>query len=162
LGGEILTGPYAPYSANIVVIATELQVRINAAKATFTTPVVDVWYGDQDRIGTTPTVCIEPSDKTRELSGAPNMTENNFEIYILVYHNKVQDNQITRKEVDQLAFEIEKLLHQDLQLATAGVPRLIHGYVTRNESGYVWKNGTLYRTARLTYRGKNKTSLPVS
>jgi hypothetical protein len=157
-----MTGPYSPYSANIVLIAEEIAARIDAAKATFTTPVLDVWYGDQDRIRTTPTVCIEPSDKTRDLAGAPSMTENTFEIFILVYHNKIQDNQTTRKEVDQLAFEIEFLLHQDLQLATAGVPRLIHGFVMRNESGYVWKNGTLYRTARLTYRGKNKTSLPVS
>src|SRR5258706_13727237 len=144
-----MTGPYSVYSANIVVIAAEIEARIEAAKATFTIPVLDVWYGDQDRIRTTPTVCVEPSDKTRELTGSPNMTENNFEVFILVYHNKLQDNQLTRKEVDQLAFEIEHLLHQDLQLATGGVPRLIHGFVMRNESGYVWKNGTLYRTARL-------------
>jgi hypothetical protein len=153
-----MTGPYSTYSANMVLIAEAIFDVIDAAKATFTTPVEDVFYGDQDRIRTTPTICVEPSDKTRSLTGAPNMTENQFEVFILVYHNKVQDNQLTRKEVDQLAYEIEFLLHQDLQLGGL----LIHGFVDRSESGYVYKSGTLYRTARMTFRGKNKTSLPVS
>lgn len=157
-----MTGPYSVYSSNMVPIAEAIEAKIVASMGTFSTPVQAVFYGDQDRIAVTPTVCVEPSDKTRELSGAPNMTENTFEIFILVYHNKVQDNQLTRKEVDQVAYEIEQLLHQDLQLKVAGVPKLIHGFVMRNESGYVFKGGTLYRTARLTYRGKNKTSLPVS
>lgn len=157
-----MTGPYASYSANIVPLVEEIQARIEANKALFTTPVLDVFYGDQDMIRTTPTVCVEPSDKVRELAGVPNMTENTLEVFILVYHNKVQDNQDTRKEVDQLAYEIEFLLHQDLQMQVVGGPMLIHGFVMRNESGYAYKGKTLYRTARITFRGRNKTSLPVS
>lgn len=158
-----MTGPYSPYTANVVTIAQELVNRITAAPGgTFTIAPTKVFYGDQDRIPSTPTVCVEPSDLVRQLQGAPNMTLNQFELFILCYHNKVQDNQLSRKEVDQLAFEVMHFLHQDLQLVVAGSPLLIRGFVERIESGYVFKAGTLYRTARLTYRGQNKTSLPVS
>ena len=91
------------------------------------------------------------------------MTENEFEVFIIVYHNKVQGNQLTRKECDQVGYQIEFLLHQDLQLkAGTANPFMIHGFVRSHESGYTYKNNTLYRTARLTYYVKNKTSLPVA
>jgi hypothetical protein len=91
------------------------------------------------------------------------MTLNQFEVYVLVYHNKVQDNSTTRKECDMIAYDIEYLLHQDLQLTAGTVdPYMIHGYVVRSESGWTSKEGTLYRSARLTYQGTNKTSLPVA
>jgi len=157
-----MTGPY-PYTSDISVIAQLLVAKIDAAKATFRVPVVDVFYGDQDRIPATPSVCVEPGDKTRQLDGAPSMTQNEFEIYILVYHNKVQENQLTRLECDQIAYDIEMLVHQDLQLTNGGVtPNVIHGFVRNNESGYTYKRETLYRSARLTWYGKNKTSLPVA
>jgi len=159
-----------PYPADITSIAEALQAKIVAAAVASAFTVfpddgndMDVWYGDQNTIGRTPSVCIEPDEKQRTLEGAPNMTVNEFTVFILIYHNKVQDMQITRKECDVLAYEIEKLIHQDLQLLNGGsTPRLIHGFVRSNESGYVYKGNTLYRVARLTFYGKNKTSLPVA
>jgi len=152
-----------PYPADPTIITQDLVTKIDAAKATFTPPVALVFYGDQDRIPSTPAVCVETGDKTRTLSGAPNMTTNEFEIFILVYHDKVQDSQLTRKEVDAIAYQIEKLIHQDLQLTNGGpTPHMIHGFVRSHESGYTFKSGTLYRSARLTYFGMNKTSLPVA
>jgi hypothetical protein len=157
-----MTGPY-PYPANIVIPTQLLVDKIITAKDTFTTPIADVWYGDQERILRTPTVCVEPNTKGRTLEGVPNMTRNEFEIFVLVYVNKVTDLQQNRKDADQLAYEIELLIHQDLQLRDAtGAPTMIHGYVRENESGYTVKSGTLYRSARLTYFGLNKTSLPVN
>jgi hypothetical protein len=138
---------------------------IDAQKSLFA-PVAaqDVFYGDQDRIPRTPAICVEPNDKSRTLAGVPNMTENIFEIYLMIYHNKVQSNETTRLEVDQLAYAVELFLHQDLQLTNgdAADPYMIHGFVRSNESGYTYKAGTLYRTARLTWYGKNKTSLPFA
>lgn len=87
------------------------------------------------------------------------MTDNSFDLYVIIYHNKVQGNETTRLEVDVLAEEVEYYLHQDLQLTEGGVPRLIHGYVRQQESGYAYKDKSIYRTTRLTYYGKNKTSL---
>lgn len=150
--------PY-PYPADIVVLADACVTKVQGVAGTF--GIEGVSYGDQDRIPKTPWVCIEPSEKTRELSGVPNMTTNEFEIFIIIYHNQVQDMSVTRREVDQLAYQIEKTFHQDLQLKNGGPdPRVIHGFINRMESGYAQKGSTLYRATRLTYFGKNKTSLP--
>lgn len=158
-----MTSPYSIYSASITVIAKALKTFIEAAPGgTFTIAPTEVFYGDQDLIPTTPALCVEPNDKNRTLEGAPNMTLNEFEILLLVYHNKVQDNRLTREETDVLAYELEKYLHTNLQLTIAGTPHVIHGFVRSNESGYAYKNNTLYRSARLTWYGKNKTSLAES
>jgi hypothetical protein len=156
-----MSGPYPSYTADPSVIALELQARIVAAAATFTPAVdpIDVFYGDQDRLPHTPSICVEPGDASYELAGLPNMTENLLEVFILVYHNQVQDLQQTRLETDELASQIRRLLHQDLQLQVVGGPLLTHGYVRAHESGYTYKQKTLYRSARLVYVGKNKTSL---
>lgn len=159
-----MTGPY-PYPASIVAIADLLVTKIAGNATNFIIPFTDadVYYGDQDRIPRTPSVCVEPGNKDRALAGAPNMTQNEFTVYILIYHNRAQDIQLTRRETDQLAYDIELYIHQDLQLKNGGsTPNVIHGFVTANESGYATKNGTLYRAARLTYHGMNKTSLPLA
>lgn len=156
-----MTGPYA-YTADPSVITQLIVDKIELAKATFRVPVMDVYYGDQDLIPNTPSVCVETGDTTRALAGAPNMTQNDFEIYILVYHNRVQENQLTRKECDQIGYDITLLMHQDLQLTNGGPPNVIHGYIRSHESGYTRKKDTMYRSARLTWRGHNKTSLPVA
>lgn len=153
-----------PYPTDLSIITQLLIDKITTAAATFDTPVqLPVFYGDQNRIPKTPMVCIEPANKVRTLAGVPNMTENEYEVLIIVYGNKVQEMQTTRKQVDHLAFQIEFLIHQDLQLKNGGpTPNMIHGYVRQSESGYAWKGNTLYRTNRLTWYGKNKTSLPVA
>ena len=160
-----MTSPYSIYSANMVIIAEKILQRIETAPSdTFTIVPAFTAYGDQDRLPSTPAVCVEPGDKDRTLEGVPNMTLNEFTIFVMVYHNKVQDNQLTRRECDMLAYEIEAYLHEDLQLTLGdpAAPALIHGFVRSNESGYSFKNGTLYRSARLTFYGKNKTSLADS
>lgn len=152
-----------PYPADPTVIAQRIFDKLDANKATFDTPVQDVFKGDQDRIPRTPAVCIELGDKSRELQGAPDMTLNTYEVLILLYHNKVQDIQDTYEEVNHLAYQIEHLLHQDLQLKNGtSNPYMIQGFVTRHEPGFSNKAGTIYRSARLTWTGTNKTSLPVA
>jgi len=162
-----MTGPY-PYPANITKITEALFNRIVAGVAGAPYSVLsdgetvlleeDVYYGDQSRLPHATAVCLEPSDKDRVLSGAPNMTTNDFTIFILVYVQLVQDVQQTRKDADNLAYDIEHWLHQDLQLSGT----LIHGFVSRAESGFTFKQNTLYRSSRMTYSGRNKTSLPVA
>jgi len=154
-----------PYPASIAVIAQLLLDRIEANKASFTIPVIDTFYGDQSQLAATPTICVEPNTKTRELAGVPNMTQNDFEIFIIVYISQVQDMNVSRKQADELAYDVEKFIHQDLQLKdpnNSNAPSLIHGFVRENESGYSIKKSTMYRSARLTYFGRNKTSLPAN
>lgn len=115
----------------------------------------DVYYGDQDKFPRTPSICIDPGNRQRILQGASFRTDNNFTIYILVYHAKVQDNQATRMEAQQLSEQIETLLHLDPQLGGL----VIHSFCTLNESGYVYRQNTMYRTNRITFEPYSKTRL---
>lgn len=157
-----MTAPYSSYSGDLTVITQALFTKIDDNKSTFRIPVQGVYYGDQDRLPVTPAVCLEPGTKQRTLVGQPNMTQNDFEVFILVYHDMIQSTALSRLQADQIAYDIEKLIHQDLQLTNGGAPNLIHGFVAAHESGYTYKVRTLYRAARLTYRGHNKTSLPFA
>jgi hypothetical protein len=155
-----MTTPYSPYTTDMSVIADLLVAKIDLAKANFRIPVELVFYGDQDRIPKTPAICVDPSDLSREISGAPDMTTNDMLLYIMIYHNKAQDNSTTRREVDMIAYDVTQLIHADLQLTTGGpTPNMIHNYVRAYESGYTYKRDTLYRSGRLSYFGRNKTSL---
>jgi len=164
-----------PYPANIVTICERLVDRIILGILGAPYRILSdgetmlledgVFYGDQERFPGAAAVCVEPADKDRTLQGVPNMTQNDFIIYILTYVQKVdQSVQDTRKDVDNLAYDIEHWLHQDLQLKDplTSAPALIHGFVQRSESGLAVKNNTLYRASRMTFFGRNKTSLPVA
>lgn len=115
-----------------------------------------VFYGDQDRIPVTPTACVEPIDKGRSLQGAQRYTVLNFNCVILVYLSKIQENQDQRKEVDRLGEAIEAVLHEDNTLGG----RVINCMVTRFESGYAYKGGTLHRSCRITFEGTSRQNLP--
>lgn len=122
-----------------------------------------VWYGDQEQVPQGRTVCVEPVTVSRDMRGVPDMVVNNFTVAVLVYLTKIQDVQLTRKECDALAEALEDLLHTHLQLTdnanTPGSDILVHGFVTEVLSGYTYKNGTLIRSARMTWQGISKTSL---
>lgn len=115
----------------------------------------DVYYGDQEKFPRTPSICVDPGTMDRTLQGVSFRTDNNFVIYILVYHAKLQDNQLTRKEAQQVSEAIETLLHQDPQLGGL----TIHSFCSRNESGYVYRRDTMYRTNRITFEPYSKTRL---
>src|SRR5262245_1034724 len=76
----------------------------------------DVYYGDLEKFPRTHSICVDPGQRPRILNGVSFRTDNNFILYIYVYHARVQDNQVTRKEVQQVSEAIETLLHQDPQL----------------------------------------------
>lgn len=132
--------------ANTSVLTTSTGVTVDAA---------DIYYGDQDKFPRTPSICVDPNNRRRDLHGVSFRTDNNFAIYILVYHAKVQDNQLTRKEAQQISEAIETLLHQDPQLGG----NVIHSFCSLNESGYVYRTNTMYRTNRVTFEPYSKTRL---
>lgn len=115
----------------------------------------DIYYGDQEKFPRSPSVCVDPGSRTRTLQGVSYRTDNNFSIYILVYHAKIQDNQQTRKEVQQLSEQIETLLHADPTLGGY----VVHCFCGLNESGYVYRQNTMYRTCRITFDVYSKTRL---
>ncbi len=125
----------------------------------------DIYYGDQDVIPRVPSVCVEPATKDRDLksSAAPSgVTENNFTIYILVYHAG-PSGLVARPQADELGEAIEYLLHQDVWLSNGGArpgsDKVIHGFVTRSETGYTYRSKTLYRSVRMTWQGFTKLLL---
>lgn len=118
----------------------------------------DVFYGDQNNIPRTPTACMDPGDKRRELNGAPRRTLVTLTNYIIVYHNKMQSTAKVRREDDLLAEAIEAVIHQDGTMAGL----VIHSMVTSIESGYLMRDRTMFRASRITVEATVQEMLPYS
>lgn len=118
----------------------------------------DVYYGDQTVIPRTPCLAVEGVEKVRELKGIPFQTENTFQVSLLLYHAKVQSNEMTRKQCDAHAHEVEAALHEDVTFEGL----VIWGFVRRIESGYATRGGNLMYASRLTWEGLTKTGVQMS
>ena len=121
-----------------------------------------VLYGDQNRVPTTPTICVEPGETNRTLAGVPKRTENQLVAYIIIYYAKVDTNQQTKRDTDKYAEGIVRYLDDNLTLELNGDGGIvIHGHVTNINPGYTFRNqgSTLMNTVRLTWVGKTKTIL---
>lgn len=121
-----------------------------------------ILYGDQNRIGVTPTICVEAGATNRILQGVPSRTENNHVAFILIYWAKVDSNQVTKLDCEQAAEATARYLDDNLLLERAGDGGIvIHGYVTNIDPGYSFKDQgkNLYYSVRLTWTGKTKTML---
>jgi hypothetical protein len=142
-----ITTSLVDFAEGVEALLRDRQTELNVAA---------IFYGDQDRIPVTPTVCLEPVHKERTLQGAQRYTILTFQIVILVYHSVAQDNQVTRKEVDRFGEAIEAVLHEDNTLGG----RVINCQVTTLESGYAFKSTTLFRSSRITFEGTSRQNLP--
>lgn len=117
--------------------------------------LADVFYGDQKQIPRTPTLCLEPDGKRRELAGVPRRTENTLSFYGLLYISKVEDVQINARDALMLAETVETYMHLD---PTSG-GYLIHGFCSEVEPGYRVRGDTRFRACRIKFEGINKTVL---
>jgi hypothetical protein len=117
----------------------------------------DVFYGDQEMIPRTPAIAVEPIGMTREASGirTGGGTLNTFTIHSYVYHCPIQSPQVTRRESDQLAEEVQRIYHADVTLGGL----VVHGYCTNSESGVAVRGGEMLRVHRITWMGISKTGL---
>ncbi len=142
-----------PNTDSLIDVADQLKILLEQYQTTL--GIADVYYGDQVLVPRTPTVCVEPLEKVRELAGVSDRTENTIQVGIMIYHGQVTSSQITRRECDVFAEQVEKVLHLDRQLGGL----LIYGFCNRLESGYAERNGALMFSSRLTYQGLTKTRL---
>jgi hypothetical protein len=117
-----------------------------------------VMYGDQDKVPQVPLVCVEPSEKARDLVGAPRRTEQVFELFILIYFGGLQDTQLNRQQTDQIAEAVETRLHQDSKCAGL----VYESHVSRVTSGVANKGGSLMRATRLTFNARSRVQLPMT
>lgn len=120
--------------------------------------IQDVYWGDQVKIPRVPSVCVEPTIKSRDLQGVPRRTLNTFEAYVIIYHARLQDVQITARESALFAEAVETVFHLDAQFSGL----FIHTLCTSIEPGFATRAGTNYRASRLTCTGISKLSLPQS
>jgi hypothetical protein len=120
--------------------------------------LVDIWYGDQDKIPRQPAACVEAGPKSRDLNGAPRRTSVLMDVYVIIYHEHVTDSEENQKKSEQLAQRVEDFLHQDAQLNGL----VIHSMVTTNEPGYVRRGGAQVKASRLTFQCTSQKMLPFS
>lgn len=122
--------------------------------------LADVFYGDQRQIPRTPTLCLEPDMKRRELEGVPRRTLNTFSMYVLLYISKMDDVQVNARDALVLAEAVEDFLHADPTChAPPAQPLLVHSYCTEVEPGYRTRQDTRFRACRIKFEGINKTVL---
>lgn len=141
-------------------VALRMLAIIDANKPALIGVDAQTFYGDQDKLPTSPTVCVEAGEVSRPLVGVPFRVENNFECYVLLYHGKVQDVETNKLEAEQYAeaiaahFDTNKTLEL---LGDGGI--VIHGHIVSINHGYSVKQGSLVKASRLTWQGKTKTML---
>lgn len=104
-----------------------------------------IFFGDQDRVNTTPIACVEPDTKDSAYKGSMGLRSVQLQVYIIVYSAMIVSGQENRLMADQVGETIEKLLHNDIQFGG----RVIDHQVTQITSGYVRKANSLVRASRL-------------
>lgn len=143
------------------VFTKKIQAIVEAVKEDL--GIVDIFYGDQQQIPRTPTVCVEANEKSRVLAGAPRRVLNELSCFVIIYFSVVNDSVQSNSEgADQLAETVEAEIHKDPTLGGL----VIHSLVSRSEAGFQsrFMAGaiTRFRASRLTVTGQSKTMLPMS
>jgi hypothetical protein len=116
---------------------------------------VPVFYGDQQLIPVTPTICVESGPRQRILNNTGLATEIDFTTFFLVYHGKLQDSQLNKLECDQYAEQVEVILHSDMQMGGL----VIFGLVTVIDPGIAMRSGTMMRATRITWNGRSRVCI---
>lgn len=150
---------------SVAVFAEAVFEKLLANQATL--GLQDTWYGDQEKIPRTPCQTVEAGTKHRELNGAPRRTLVSIEVYVMVYHDQIQDVQANARAAQARAEQVEAVLHSDPQWRTnpadASTGLVIHSFVTANEPGYVRRNnGSLMSASRLTLTATSQVQLPYN
>src|SRR5688500_13647134 len=116
----------------------------------------DIWLGDQTRVPRTPAAVVEPGGKSREFNGSPRRFKVSFQIFVMLFFEKVTDSGTSTRESLQIAELIESVLHQDATFDGL----FIHSFVEANEPGYATRDNTKMRAARLTLNAVSQEMLP--
>lgn len=123
--------------------------------------IKQLFYGDQETLGVTPTVCVEAGDTTSPLDGFPNMVLRQHMCAIVVYHGRYEENAVSKLNCEVYGALIADYLDSNLQLkdSSGNDPLVIHGWITMNSPGFIDRKSGKYRAVRLTWAGVGKTRL---
>lgn len=142
------------YVTSPLGLAKILKAIIEASQNTWALQAV--YLGDQERIPFSPTICVEPGPKTRELAGVPRRTNTLLTVYVLIYHGEISDGRDVMDKNQTLVESVVAALDAD---DTQG-DKLVHGYCSEIAPGYVKKTGKLMQGTRITYTGVIREQLP--
>lgn len=119
-----------------------------------------VWNGDFDMLPEFPAACVEPGDLDRsQLAGAPLRTDNIFTAYVMIYWGGIQHLTKTKQECLKLSEVAADLINTQHDLEG----RVVQGWVTAIEPGYVRKGNAFMYVTRITWTGMSRTLvLPVT
>lgn len=117
----------------------------------------DVFYGDQMLIPRTPAATVESGPFTRNLDGVSlkGVTNNTATVIIILYIDKIRDNQTNLKDSELLSEAVMDVLHLDVTLGEV----VLHGYVHEITPGSVRKGTSLMRASRVTWQGITRTRI---
>lgn len=153
---------FPTYKASILSLHIVGLLRSNAPSLGFKESAV--FYGDQSTIPESPTICVEPGQKERQLAGSPMMTDNIIRVGIIVYSTHVE-NEAAQKNGDRVSEDIEDflnlrsqptMLYEDGDLLGGNI---MAGFVESIASGYQMKSDRKMRANRIIYRADTHTHL---
>lgn len=155
-----MSSPFAhPNTDRSTTLATHIKDLIETNKGTFTTPIEEVYYGKHTMTPKSPTVVVMSGMMDRSLQGVASpggRTRNEITVLVDVMAADVlSGEQASRLAVDELAEDVEKLLHTYPNMDGL----IIHGFVRRRDPGEVVISGSTWRAVRLTYVGTSLTYL---
>lgn len=113
-----------------------------------------VYYGDQALVPQVPAVAIEPGNLRIIPTQTAFKADHFFEVFAILYHSTVTDDQVRRLETDQYAEAVKDLLNGTETDKTMG-GTVIFGMVTEIAYGYAQRGGMM-RAARITWSGRSK------
>lgn len=114
-----------------------------------------VYYGDQELIPEFPAVAVEPAPKSRSIRSTHEY-EIRLRVTVFIHHEKIQSSQLTRKQTDALAEDVEVALHEDRSFGGM----LINSFVVSSDPGVSLRRTAgeqvMLRTTRLSWEGLSK------
>jgi len=126
--------------------------------------IKSVYYGDQTTFPDTPSLCVEPGAKSRELSGMTYRLDNNFRVFLLIYHTGIEGTRVIQQVCDAITEDVEDAINRESAPVSYGGGTqfggiITSGHVTSVEHGYRVLSDGLMRLNRLTWEGFSKTGL---
>lgn len=116
-----------------------------------------VYYGDQAGIPEVPSATVEVGSADRQYTQTGLQTTRTIPVIIVIYHAKVGDVQIIKKDLDDFAQSVEDKLHTDSTLGGL----VINGLVTSIEPGLASVGRAQFHAHRLTWEGLVKERIGV-
>lgn len=140
-----------------VVLAQAIQAILETNKVTL--GLDDVFYGNQRMLPRASSAVVIAEGKARQLAGvtAPGgRTMNELMVSIDIHRSKVGVEADEREAVDEIATDVETLLHSDTTIG--GI--IIHGFIRSVQRGEIeFAQNSMFRSVHMSFVGQTKTYL---